>query len=511
MASGSTTLVADRPRDRRGDRCWPPAPTSTPRPALSPDGRRLAWLRWRPPEHALGRHGAVAGRPRRRTARSVRRAWSPAAPATGSASRAGRPGRAPFRRRARRLDEPLPPRATTARPSASADGRRVRPAGVGSSGTATYDFLPDGSIVAVGAPRRPRRAVRIVAARRRRRRSSRRTPRSWSSPSTASGVVVRAAARREPVQLVEVDLAMGARVVIRRATPFQSDPAVASSPSTSSSRRPAAEPPTPTSTARRTPTSRGPRASCRRSSSPRTAARRRAPSAAGDRRPDVHEPRLSRWSTSTTAAASGTAVRTASASAASGGSSTSTTASRRARWLAERGIVDPKRLAIRGGSASGFTTLVALAFRDQFDAGVELLRDRRPRARSSRTPTSSSRGTTERLVGPWPARAAALPRSLAGLHADRIRVPVLVLQGAEDQVVPAAEAEQIVDRAGRAQRARTPTLCPGRGPRLPRSRRVLRSFEAELSFYAQVFGFEPADPIETARDHVPRCLARTPS
>src|SRR6185295_3004869 len=41
-----------------------------------------------------------------------------------------------------------------------------------------------------------------------------------------------------------------------------------------------------------------------------------------------------------------------------------------ARYLAERGEVDPNRLAIRGGSAGGYTTLCALTFRNVFKAGA---------------------------------------------------------------------------------------------------------------------------------------------
>ena len=43
-----------------------------------------------------------------------------------------------------------------------------------------------------------------------------------------------------------------------------------------------------------------------------------------------------------------------------------------ARYLVERGDVDPDRLAIEGGSAGGYTTLAALAFRDVFAAGISL-------------------------------------------------------------------------------------------------------------------------------------------
>ena len=43
-----------------------------------------------------------------------------------------------------------------------------------------------------------------------------------------------------------------------------------------------------------------------------------------------------------------------------------------ARFLAESGRADPDRLIIRGGSAGGYTTLAALAFRDTFRAGASL-------------------------------------------------------------------------------------------------------------------------------------------
>ena len=41
-----------------------------------------------------------------------------------------------------------------------------------------------------------------------------------------------------------------------------------------------------------------------------------------------------------------------------------------ARYLIDAGRVDPNRLAIRGGSAGGYTTLAALTFRDLFKAGA---------------------------------------------------------------------------------------------------------------------------------------------
>ena len=55
-----------------------------------------------------------------------------------------------------------------------------------------------------------------------------------------------------------------------------------------------------------------------------------------------------------------------------------------ARYLAERGEVDGNRLAIRGGSAGGYTTLCALTFRERFQSRRQPLRHQRPRSAGQR-------------------------------------------------------------------------------------------------------------------------------
>ena len=84
-----------------------------------------------------------------------------------------------------------------------------------------------------------------------------------------------------------------------------------------------------------------------------------------------------------------------------------------ARFLVERGDVDPDRLAIEGGSAGGYTTLAALAFRDVFAAGISLFGDRRSRAARARHPqvrvALPATGWSARI----PEAAERLPRALA--------------------------------------------------------------------------------------------------
>ncbi len=166
-----------------------------------------------------------------------------------------------------------------------------------------------------------------------------------------------------------------------------------------------------------------------------------------------------------------------------------------AEWLVAQGLADPERLAIRGGSASGFTTLAALAFRRTFSAGTTLFGIGDLRAFVKDTHKFESR-YLEGLVGPWPeAKQRYLDRSPA-LHADQIVAPVLVQQGAEDRVVPPAEAERIVDALWERHVPHAYILFPGEDHGFRSREAIIRSIGAEFSFYGQIFGFTPADAVQ---------------
>lgn len=165
-----------------------------------------------------------------------------------------------------------------------------------------------------------------------------------------------------------------------------------------------------------------------------------------------------------------------------------------AQFLAERGDVDPDRLVIRGGSASGFTTLAALAFRDVFAAGISYFGLGDLRAFVGDTHKFESR-YVERLVGPWPAAEALYVERSPSLHADQIGAPVLVLQGAEDRVVPPSEAERIVDALFERRIPHAYVLFPGEDHGFRGADAIIRAFGAELSFLGRVFDFTPADDL----------------
>ena len=166
-----------------------------------------------------------------------------------------------------------------------------------------------------------------------------------------------------------------------------------------------------------------------------------------------------------------------------------------ARHLVAAGLADGERLAIRGGSAGGYTTLAALAFHDVFKAGASYYGVGDLRALDADTHKFESRYTTD-LLADMPERERLYAERSPIHAADRLSCPVIFFQGLDDKVVPPAQAATMV-AALRAQGIAVAHLeFEGEGHGFRKKETVQRTLEAELSFYAQVFGFEPADDIE---------------
>jgi dipeptidyl aminopeptidase/acylaminoacyl peptidase len=177
-----------------------------------------------------------------------------------------------------------------------------------------------------------------------------------------------------------------------------------------------------------------------------------------------------------------------------------------ALYLAREGLVDADRLAIRGGSAGGYTTLCALAFRDIFHAGASHFGVSDLAALAEHTHKFESR-YLDRLIGPYPERADLYRARSPIHHADQIRCPVIFLQGLEDAVVPPSQSEAMADALARAGVPVSHLAFEGEQHGFRRADSIERALAAELSFYAAVFGFDTPDAIELEirnRDALPR-------
>ena len=165
-----------------------------------------------------------------------------------------------------------------------------------------------------------------------------------------------------------------------------------------------------------------------------------------------------------------------------------------ARHLAETGEVDPARCSIVGGSAGGYTTLLALALSDVFAAGVSNFGVTDLVTFAETTHKFESR-YMDWLLGPLPEALDVYRERSPVTHADRIKAPVLIAQGLEDKVVPPAQAEEIVEALERNDVPHLYVPLEGEGHGFRRRETAIRIVSIALSFFGQVFGFEPADRV----------------
>jgi dipeptidyl aminopeptidase/acylaminoacyl peptidase len=155
--------------------------------------------------------------------------------------------------------------------------------------------------------------------------------------------------------------------------------------------------------------------------------------------------------------------------------------------LVARGDADGGRLAIRGGSAGGWTTLCAVVGTDTFAAGTSIFGVTDVLRLAEITHDFESR-YVEKLVGD---DVLGDDTRSPLHHADKTRCPVLLLQGAEDPIVPAEQAEQFRDALVANGIPHALLVFAGEYHGFRRAESIVTAAEAELSFYGQVMGFTP--------------------
>ena len=162
-----------------------------------------------------------------------------------------------------------------------------------------------------------------------------------------------------------------------------------------------------------------------------------------------------------------------------------------AAYLAETGEADPERLAIHGGSAGGYTTLCALVFGNRFGAGASYYGVADAETLATDTHKFEAR-YLDNLIGPYPERAD-LYRERSPIHfVERISSPVIIFQGLEDEVVPPAQAEQIVAALKQGGIPHSYVTYAGEQHGFRIDENIIDCLERELAFYGQIFGFPPA-------------------
>jgi dipeptidyl aminopeptidase/acylaminoacyl peptidase len=166
-----------------------------------------------------------------------------------------------------------------------------------------------------------------------------------------------------------------------------------------------------------------------------------------------------------------------------------------AKYLVSRGLVDGKRLAIRGGSAGGYTTLCALTFSDVFSAGASHFGVSDLEVFVYDTHKFESR-YLDGLVGPFPEKRDLYHQRSAINFTDQLSCPVIFFQGLEDKIVPPSQAEIMVEALKAKHLPVAYIAFEGEQHGFRRAENIKRTLEAELYFYSKVFKFDLPEFIE---------------
>ncbi|MBH65657.1 MAG: peptidase [Chloroflexi bacterium] len=162
-----------------------------------------------------------------------------------------------------------------------------------------------------------------------------------------------------------------------------------------------------------------------------------------------------------------------------------------ADYLVERGQADTDRVAIKGGSAGGYTTINALTFHDRFAVGATYYGIADLSVFIGDTHKYESR-YLDSLIGPYPEAKQLYHDRSAINFTDQLSCPMIILQGLEDKIVPPSQAEIM---AGALRDKGIPfslMMFEGEQHGFRKSKNIKASLEGELYFYGRVLGFTPA-------------------
>ncbi|KAF8589761.1 alpha/beta-hydrolase [Ramaria rubella] len=157
--------------------------------------------------------------------------------------------------------------------------------------------------------------------------------------------------------------------------------------------------------------------------------------------------------------------------------------------LGAQGLIDPKRTAIRGGSAGGYTVLATLVNKPKVFAAGTSLYGVSDLARLAEDTHKFESRYLEKLVGGTPEQIPEVYKARSPItHADQIESPLLILQGSIDKVVPPSQAEAIVESVKKKGGRVRYIVFEGEGHGWRKAENIKRGLELEQAWYQEVFG-----------------------
>tara|TARA_B100001093_G_scaffold219253_1_gene210207 strand:- start:135 stop:1283 length:1149 start_codon:yes stop_codon:yes gene_type:complete len=119
------------------------------------------------------------------------------------------------------------------------------------------------------------------------------------------------------------------------------------------------------------------------------------------------------------------------------------------KWLQKQEYIDENKIGIIGGSYGGYMTMAAMTFTpDEFMVGVNIFGVTNWIRTLKSIPTfweASRKALYDELGDPYTSDSIRLKRISPLFHADKVKNPVMVLQGANDPRVLQIESDEIVE------------------------------------------------------------------
>ena len=165
-----------------------------------------------------------------------------------------------------------------------------------------------------------------------------------------------------------------------------------------------------------------------------------------------------------------------------------------AKHLVAQKKVDKNRLAIKGGSAGGFTVLAARTFHHTFTAGESRYGIADLAILAKDTHKFESR-YLDRLVGKWPEDEEIYKQRSPIHHIEQLSTPMVILQGSEDPIVPPNQAHLMAKKLKENDIPHALIEFSDEGHGFRKAPNITKAIESELAFFAQIFNFEPFDDL----------------
>jgi dipeptidyl aminopeptidase/acylaminoacyl peptidase len=158
--------------------------------------------------------------------------------------------------------------------------------------------------------------------------------------------------------------------------------------------------------------------------------------------------------------------------------------------LADEGSADRARLAVRGGSAGGWTAAASLTTTDVYACGTVIYPILDLTGWGTGETHDFESQYLESLIGPLAEVPDRYAERSPAEHADRVTAPFLLLQGLDDVICPPVQCERFLARMAGRGVPHAYIAFEGEGHGFRRAETMVRVLESELSLYAQVFGLD---------------------